>query len=194
MPWYVYYNDIIICSNNIFIFQAIGGPDRLFYHLELGAPGSWNDSSVWRQSEVKKSLESRQPRYRLAGDSAYPRSVMLVTPFSNEEGENDLRKRLFNLRHAGLRAECTENIFGMWKRRFPIIRNLRNHFDNALEIVMATAVLHNLAVLWNEEEPDESDEDGDKDGDISDVKMYLGGAETGDLSCGKLLEPDSILN
>ena len=93
MPWYVYYNDIIICFNNIFIFQAIGGPDRLFYHLELGAPGSWNDSSVWRQSEVKKSLESRQPRYRLAGDSAYPRSVMLVTPFSSEEGENDLHSQ-----------------------------------------------------------------------------------------------------
>ena len=116
---------------------------------------------------MKKALETRQPRYRLAGDSAYPRSVMLVTPFSSEEGENDLRKRLFNLRHAGLRTECTENIFGMWKRRFPIVRNLRNHFDNALEIVMATAVLHNLAVLWNEGEPYEADEDSDKDSDIS---------------------------
>ena len=95
----------------------------MFYHLELGAPRSWNDSTVWRQSEGKKALETRQPRFRVAGDSAYPRSVMLVTPFSNEESDHNLRKRLFNLRHAGLRAECTETIFGMWKRRFPIVQN-----------------------------------------------------------------------
>ena len=61
---------------------------------------------------MKKALEIRQPRFRVAGDSAYPRSVMLVTPFSNEESDHNLRKRLFNLRHAGLRAEYTETIFG----------------------------------------------------------------------------------
>ena len=65
---------------------------------------------------MKKALETRQSRYRVAGDSAYPQTVMLVTPFSNDDSEHDLKKRLFNLRHAGLRAECTENIFGMWKR------------------------------------------------------------------------------
>ena len=73
---------------------------------------------------------------------------MLVTPISSKEGENDLKKRLFNLRHTGLRTEYTENIFGMCKQRFPIVRSLRNHFDNALEIVMTIAILHNLAVLW----------------------------------------------
>ena len=131
----------------MFIFQAVGGPDRLFYHLELGAPGSWNDSAVWRQSEVKKALETRQPRFRVAGDSAYPKSVMLVTPFSNEESDHNPRKRLFNLRHAGLRAECTKTIFVMWKQSFPIVWNIRNHFDNVLKIGMAAAVLHNFPVL-----------------------------------------------
>jgi hypothetical protein len=138
----------------------------LIYDLELGATGSWYDSSIWRQSDVKKVLETMQPRFRVAGDSGYPRSVILVTPYSRAEGENDLDKRLFNLRHSGLRGECTECIFGMWKRRFLIIRNMRNHNSNALEVVMATAVLHNLSVIWGEPEPedvDDSEEDEDDD-------------------------------
>ena len=89
---------------------------------------------------MKKALETRQPKFRVAGDSAYPRSVMLVTTFSNEESNHNYRKRLFNLRHASLRAECIESKFGMWKQRFPIIQNIRNHFDNGVKIVLATAV------------------------------------------------------
>ena len=112
--------------------QVVGGPDRLIYDLELGGPGSWNDACIWRQSDVKKVLERRQPRFKLAGDSGYPRSPILITPFTQEEGQNDMRKRLFNLRHSGLRAECTECIFGMWKRRFLIKRNIRNHYRNAV--------------------------------------------------------------
>lgn len=165
--------------------QVVGGPDRLIYDLELGAPGSWNDASVWRQSDVKKALERRCPRFRLAGDSGYPRSVILITPFSQIEGENDMSKRLFNLRHSGLRAECTENIFGMWKRRFPIVRNIRNHYPNAIEIIMATAVLHNLSVLWKEPLPDDDghNEDGEdeEDNPLPPMAMAGGGDRAGRL-------------
>ena len=54
---------------------------------------------------------------------------------------------------------------------------------------MATAVLHNLAVLWNEEEPDESDEDGDKDSDISensDVEYVPGRSRDGIFELQKI--------
>ena len=54
---------------------------------------------------------------------------------------------------------------------------------------MATAVLHNLAVLWNEEEPDESDEDGDKDSDISensDVEYVPGRSRDGRFELQKI--------
>ena len=107
---------------------------------------------------------------------------MLVTPFSKQEGEDDLRKRLFNLRHSGLRAECTECIFGMWKKRFPIIKNMRFHFENALEITMATATLHNLSVMWNEPEafndddddvPDEEEDDEEPEEPISGNKLRV---------------------
>ena len=46
------------------------------------------------------------------------------------------------------------NISGVWKKRFPIITCLRSHYDNALEIIMATAVLHNLSILWKDPLPE----------------------------------------
>ena len=45
--------------------------------------------------------------------------------------------------------------------RFPIITGLRSHYDNAVEIVMATAVLHNCAVLWKVPVPDGDNPDAD---------------------------------
>ena len=44
----------------------------------------------------------------------------------------------------------TEHIYGIWKRRFPIAKNLRNHLPNAIKIINATAVLHKISILWEE--------------------------------------------
>ena len=43
-------------------------------------------------------------------------------------------------------TECT---FGIWKRRFPCVKNgLRNDLDFAKKTIVATAVLHNISILW----------------------------------------------
>ena len=76
----------------------------------------------------------------------------MVKPFTNEEALGDPHKHLFNLRLSGLRAEGSENIFGMWKMRLPIIKHVKLNHDNAMEAVFATAVLHNYCVHWNEPE------------------------------------------
>ena len=49
----------------------------------------------------------------------------------------------------------------MWKQRFPIIKGLRSHYDNAIEIIMATAVLHNLSVMWKDPFPEADHPDAD---------------------------------
>jgi hypothetical protein len=41
---------------------------------------------------------------------------------------------------------------------FPILRMLRSHFENAKIIVIATAILHNIAIKFGEVEPEEDDE------------------------------------
>ena len=47
----------------------------------------------------------------------------------------------------------TENIYGWWKRRWPIIKHMREDIPTGKETIDATAVLHNLAIIWNDEVP-----------------------------------------
>jgi hypothetical protein len=45
----------------------------------------------------------------------------------------------------------SENVYALWKRRFPILKALRGHVADCQDIVLATAVLKNMALLWNDE-------------------------------------------
>ena len=45
--------------------------------------------------------------------------------------------------------ESTECIYGMLKRRFPIIKGMRTHLDHSMAISLAVCILHNIATLWN---------------------------------------------
>ena len=61
----------------------------------------------------------------------------------------------------------SENIYGVWKRRFPIIKALRTDFRLSQKIICATAILFNLGRMWSDDDDDlESDDDSDQhDGD-----------------------------
>ena len=101
-----------------------------------------------------------QITYKCAGDSGYAISQIMVKPYTTAEALNDNRKALFNHKLSSIRTIMTENIFGRWKQRFPILRNLSTHLVLSQKIILATAILHNIATLWNEEIPD-----GDLDDD-----------------------------
>ena len=45
----------------------------------------------------------------------------------------------------------SENVFALWKRRFPIINVLRFNINHSQDTVVATAVLHNMGLLWKDE-------------------------------------------
>ena len=48
----------------------------------------------------------------------------------------------------------TELIFGRLKRRWPIVKSLRVEYSNAVNIIMAAAILHNVGVRWQDEADD----------------------------------------
>ena len=54
----------------------------------------------------------------------------------------------------------SENIYGVWKRRFPIIKALRTHFQLSLKLIVATAILFNMGRIWGDGEPDDEDGEG----------------------------------
>ncbi len=148
--------------------QVIANDQKIIYDIDCDWPGCAHDGRVWRRSGVKQFLE-RQHFYLLAGDSAYTISEILMKPYSNAEALGDASKRLFNGRLSGLRTVMSENVYGIWKKRFPILREMRSHLPSAQMIIVATAILHNIAVRENMEEPPEDLRHRDnRDGDSSD--------------------------
>jgi hypothetical protein len=132
--------------------QAIGNHKRLLLDLNADWQGATNDARIWNNSPVKGVIE-RQRQYLLAGDSAYPISENLITPYRNAEALHDPTKARFNRKHSALRTVCTENLFGIWKRRWPVTHLLRCSYSRARKTVYATAVLHNVGILWGDEDP-----------------------------------------
>lgn len=144
--------------------QVIANEKRIL-DLDISWPGSTHDSRIWNRSQAKIYIES-QRRFLVAGDSGYPISEVLIKPYSNNEADGDRRKRIFNRKLSGARTVMSENIYGVWKRRFPIIKALRTDFRLSQKIICATAILFNLGRMWSDDDDDddlESDDDSDQD-------------------------------
>jgi hypothetical protein len=136
--------------------QIVGNDEGLILDINADWQGANNDARIWGTSPVKHVI-NRQRQFLVAGDSAYPISETCITPYRVAEAAGDPRKRLFNRRHSGLRTVCTENIFGCWKRRWRCLKLLRSKYRWARETTIACAVLHNIGILWADEDPVDRD-------------------------------------
>ncbi|KYN50458.1 hypothetical protein ALC57_00095, partial [Trachymyrmex cornetzi] len=62
---------------------------------------------------------------------------------------------LYNESHIRTR-NIIERLFGIWKRRFPVLAlGLRLQLNSVMAVIVATAVLHNVARQNGDEEPPE---------------------------------------
>jgi len=100
---------------------------------------------------VKRVLE-QQRLHLIAGDSGYPIIDLLVKPYTTQESQRDPTKRLFNRRLSGLRTVQSENIYSVWKSKYPCVKHLRSHDGCAKKTVLATIILHNIPIFWDREE------------------------------------------
>jgi len=114
-------------------------------------PGSVHDATIFQHSRLHRRLEEGEfDSGILLGDSGYPIKKYLLTPLLNliTAAEN-----LYNNAHIRTR-NIVERVFGVWKRRFPVLSlGIRVKIQTAQDIIVATAVLHNIAKNHNEEEP-----------------------------------------
>ena len=140
--------------------QVVGNDSRIC-DIDCSWPGSANDSTIYHYSAVKQHMES-QVTYKCAADSGYSISQIIVKPYDKDAALNDRRKKKFNSALSGIRTIMTENIFGRWKKRFPIITNLRTHLQLSQKIIIATAILHNIATLWSDPLPEGEEEDDEE--------------------------------
>ena len=144
--------------------QVVGNEHRIC-DIDVQWPGSTHDARIWKLSHAKHIIEE-QIEYKIAGDSGYPISQVLVKPYSAAEVNGNPRRRTFNRKLSGLRTVMTEDIFGRWKKRFPILRNLRCHLELSQKIIVTTAILENIAHAWNVDQPDEDLPDPPHEGHV----------------------------
>jgi len=136
--------------------QVLGNDEHLILDIVADWQGANHDARIWENSMVKRTVE-RQREFLIAGDSGYPGSDVLVKPYPNRDALLDPRKAEFNTRLSRLRTVCTENIFGIMKRKFPILKSLRCHYGRARRVIYACTVLHNLSVQWRMEDDADAD-------------------------------------
>ncbi|KAK7874328.1 hypothetical protein R5R35_007802 [Gryllus longicercus] len=121
-------------------------------------PGSCHDSRIFRNSVIKEVLVSGTFSGHLIGDSGYACSRYLLTPVVNERTPAERR---YNAAHKSAR-NVIERVFGSWKKRFPCLHyTLRTKVSTTLKIIVASAILHNIAVERAEEEFNEALEEGE---------------------------------
>ncbi|KAI4470584.1 hypothetical protein MML48_1g14935 [Holotrichia oblita] len=114
-------------------------------------PGSAHDSHIFNNSNLRHEFERAVfGNNLLLGDSGYKNRNFLLTPLLNPitRAEN-----LYNEAHIRTR-NCVERSYGVWKRRFPVLANgVRLQIRTIQSVVVATAVLHNIACDEGEEVP-----------------------------------------
>ncbi|KAB0805305.1 hypothetical protein PPYR_02275 [Photinus pyralis] len=82
-------------------------------------------------------------RYLLVGDSGYTIQKYLMTKLleTHTDAENLYNESIIRTRNT------VERQYGVWKRRFPILKfGMRMKMENIMNIIAATAVLHNIVM------------------------------------------------
>lgn len=132
--------------------QAICDANLRFTNIVARWPGSTHDSRIFENSLICSRFENGELQGLLLGDMGYPCRSFLLTPFRTP---NNPPERRYNFAHAKTRSTI-ERVFGVWKRRFPCLKlGLLLKLSTIMSTIVATAVLHNIAIDIQEPDPDD---------------------------------------
>lgn len=133
--------------------QGVCNANLEFQEITARWRGSVHDSTIFHSSLLHAELEDgKYPNSFILGDNGYPCLRYLLTPLLNPETREE---KIYNRSHITTR-NTIERMFGVWKRRFPCLEvGLRTKLSTTLSIIVATAVLHNIARKRNDELPDD---------------------------------------
>lgn len=130
----------VICNTNLIINDIV-----------CRWPGSTHDATIFNNSNIRAKFERHEFGNKLLlGDMGYPIKPYLITPLRNPQTPAE---QLFNESHIRTRNPI-ERCFGVLKRRFPILAlGIKIKLQSVEAVVVATAVLHNIARELNLPDP-----------------------------------------
>ena len=132
------------------MMQGIVDHNRIFTNISVGWPGSVNDARVFRKCNIfRYSTNFFGPNEYLVGDSAYPCKGWCMVPYSRRGNQSAQQKR-FNHLHSTTRV-VVEHSFGMLKGRFKRLKSMETSLKNALKLITACVVIHNIARMEADE-------------------------------------------
>ena len=131
--------------------QAIVNHRMLFIDIAVGAEGSMHDARVWRRSFVRQTFSATlPPHHYIVGDSAYPASPWLLTPYK-EVVAFTVQQEQYNKAVSSTRV-IVELAFGKMKCRWRCLNGLRvRDLYDADEYCFTCCVLHNWCILQNDD-------------------------------------------
>lgn len=110
--------------------------------------GSTHDCRIFNESVIKQRFENQEFRGHLLGDSGYKLMPYLFTPLHRPQNQKETK---YNSAHIATR-NTVERCFGVWKQRFRcLLDGMTVSFPNAKVLVVALAVLHNIAIEENDD-------------------------------------------
>lgn len=126
-------------------------------------PGSANDSHIFENSALKNRLRNGEMGNGvLVADRGYALRPNVLTPFDNPQTQVE---NVYN--EAQIRTRnVIERLFGIWKRRFVVLSvGIRCKIQFAQMIIVACAILHNIAIdqMENQFEGEPEDIEIDED-------------------------------
>ena len=140
-----YVNTHIYHSINV---QVICRSDGIFSDVLARFPGSVHDSGIWKLSRAGIYVENNLLiGEHILGDSGYMLKPYLLTPYRQPASTPQSN---YNYAHKKTRV-IIEQTLGRWKRRFHCLHGeLRMTPDKVCMIIVACAVLHNMAIMWKQ--------------------------------------------
>lgn len=151
-------SEVFRCRKGFFSLnvQAVCGPDLRFHSVVTRWPGSVHDSRIFHNSMLCADLEAGlDPSYHLLGDSEYAIKTYLMTPVSSS---SDAHEEACSFSHAATR-NTVERAFRVLKRRFSYLgKKIRTKLETTQAIIVASFVLHDIAVQTRLVIPEEEGE------------------------------------
>lgn len=125
--------------------QDICDNKRRFIDVFTGVPSKIHDARVYKLSFIAQKVNALGIEYHILGDSAYPISQNLLTPYKNY-GDLSPIQQIYNYKFSATRVRI-ENIFGILKGRFRQLIKLEYHtVRKRSSFIIACCVLHNACI------------------------------------------------